>query len=455
MLKKNEIYRAEISGLTSEGSGVCRVDGMAVFVPSSAVGDILDIKIVKVLKKYAFAIIENIVKPSPDRVMPDCEISKKCGGCILRHISYEAELRFKKQRVIDAVTRIGGIDASLVREIVPSDCINNYRNKAQLPIAYDSDGKVTVGFYAQRSHRVVPIKNCNLQSDVFEPIIESFLEFANKYNIIPYDEKSHSGLLRHLYLRHAMATGEIMVCIVINGTKIPYENELCELLLKASGKIKTVVINENKEKTNVITGKNCRAIYGEGYITDELCGLLFRISPLSFYQVNRAQAEKLYTAAKQYANLNPNETLVDLYCGTGTIGLTMANGVKQLIGVEIVPQAIEDAKINASINGINNAEFFCGDAADAAGKLAVQGIKPNCVIIDPPRKGCDSDLIETITDRFMPSRVVYISCDPATLARDLKHFEERGYIVQALTPFDMFPRTGHVETVVLMSRKEK
>lgn len=452
MLKKNEIYRAEISGLTAEGNGVCRVDGMAVFVPSSAVGDILDVRIVKVLKNYAFGIIENIIEPSTDRIMPDCELSKKCGGCILRHISYEAELRFKKQRVIDSVTRIGGIDASLVREIVPSDCMNNYRNKAQLPVSYDSDGKVTVGFYAQRSHRVVSIKSCALQSVQFEPIIEAFLEFANKYNIVPYDEKSHSGLLRHLYLRHAMATQEIMVCIVINGTKIPHENELCELLLKSSSQIKTIVINENKEKTNVITGKKCRAIYGEGYITDRLCGLSFRISPLSFYQVNRTQAEKLYTAAKQYANLNQSETLVDLYCGTGTIGLTMANEVKNLIGVEIVPQAIEDAKINASINGINNAEFFCGDAANAAEKLAIQGIKPDCVIIDPPRKGCDSDLIETITDRFMPSRVVYVSCDPATLARDLKQFEGRGYIVQELTPFDMFPRTGHVECVVLLTK---
>lgn len=453
MLNKNQIYQTEITGLTSEGNGVCHIDSMAVFVPNTAVGDILNVRIVKVLKKYAFGIIENIITPSSDRITPDCNISTKCGGCILRHISYEAELKFKHQRVYDAITRIGGIDGSLVGEIVPSDSIIAYRNKAQLPIAYDKNGNITVGFFAQRSHRVIPVDNCLLHSEVFNPIIDCFIDFANKYKLTPYDEKSHSGLLRHLYMRHAMGTDEIMVCIIINGKNFPHEEELCEKLLNVENRIKTIVINKNCDKTNVIMGKECRTIFGTGYITDKLCGLSFRISPLSFYQVNRSQAEKLYTIAKNFAELKSDETLLDLYCGTGTIGLSMANCVKKLYGVEIIPQAIEDAKINAKINGITNAEFFCGDASLAAEKLAKQGIKVDCIIIDPPRKGCDSKLIETITKKFSPSRVVYVSCDPATLARDLKIFNESEYFIKKIIPVDLFPRTGHVETCVLLGRK--
>lgn len=256
-------------------------------------------------------------------------------------------------------------------------------------------------------------------------------------------------------MRHAMETDEIMVCIVINGKKLPHENELCERLIAVENRIKTIVININCDKTNVITGKECRTIFGSGYITDKLCGLSFRISPLSFYQVNRSQAEKLYTIARDFAELKPDETLLDLYCGTGTIGLTMADSVKRLYGVEIIPQAIEDAKINAEINNIKNAEFFCGDASLAAEKLAQQGIKADCIIIDPPRKGCDSTLINTISEKFSPPRVIYISCDPATLARDLKIFNELGYSAFKVIPVDLFPRTGHVETVCLLSRKYK
>lgn len=455
MLNKNEIYKTEITGLTSEGNGVCHIDSMAVFVPNTAVGDILNVRIVKVLKKYAFGIVENIITPSSDRIIPDCPISSKCGGCILRHISYEAELKFKHQRVYDAITRIGGIDGSLVGEIIPSENTTAYRNKAQLPFSYDQDGNITVGFFAQRSHRVIPVEGCLLHSKAFNPIIDRFINFANKYKLTPYDEKSHSGLLRHLYMRHAMGTDEIMVCIVINGNKIPHEDELCEKLIAIESRIKTIVINKNCDKTNVITGKECRTIFGNGYITDKLCGLYFRISPLSFYQVNRSQAEKLYTIAKDFAELKPNETLIDLYCGTGTIGLTMANHVKKLYGVEIIPQAIEDAKINAKINAIKNAEFFCGDASLAAEKLAKQDIKADCIIIDPPRKGCDSALISTITEKFSPSRVVYVSCDPATLSRDLKIFNESGYSVKKIIPVDLFPRTGHVETVCLLTKVQK
>ncbi len=452
MLKKNEIYKTEITGLTAEGNGVCKINSMAVFVPHTAAGDILEVRIVKTLSNYAFGIIEKIITPSKDRISPDCPVSDRCGGCILRHISYDAELVFKRQCVYDAVTRIGGIDGSAVGKIIPSESIISYRNKVQLPITYDSGGNITVGFFARRSHRVIPISGCLLHSKAFDPIIDAFIAFANKYRLSPYDEKTHSGLLRHLYLRHAMGTGEIMVCIVVNGKDIPHSGELIKDLLSASDKIKTIIINENREKTNVITGKVCHTLYGEGYITDTLCGILFRISPLSFYQVNRAQAEKLYNIIREFADLKPHETLLDLYCGTGTIGLTMARFVKKLYGVEIIPEAIEDAKTNARINGVSNAEFFCGDAAAFAEKLAARGVKPDCVIIDPPRKGCDSMLIKTTAERFSPSRVVYVSCNPATLARDLRTFEEYGYEADRIVPVDLFPRTGHVETVVLMSR---
>ncbi len=455
LLNKNEVYKTEITGLTAEGNGVCKIDSMVVFVPHTAVGDILEVRIVKTLKKYAFGIIERIITPSKDRISLDCPLSDKCGGCILRHISYDAELAFKRQCVYDAVTRIGGIDGAIVGEIIPSENIISYRNKVQLPIANDNDGNVTVGFFARRSHRVIPISGCLLHSGAFDPIIDAFIAFANKYKLSPYDEKSHSGLLRHLYLRHAMGTGEIMVCIVINGKDIPHSDDLIKNLLLTNDKIKTIIINENLEKTNVITGRVCHTLYGEGYITDTLCGISFRISPLSFYQVNRIQAEKLYNIAREFADLKPRETLLDLYCGTGTIGLTMARYVKKLYGVEIIPEAIEDAKINAKVNGIKNADFFCGDAAAAAEKLSIRRVKPDCVIIDPPRKGCDSILIKTISEHFSPSRVVYVSCNPATLARDLRIFGELGYEVKRIVPVDLFPRTGHVECVVLMSRVDR
>lgn len=450
-LKKNEIYTAEIIDYTTEGSGICRIDGMAVFVPNAAVGDKANIKILKSAKKYAFGKIEKILSPSPDRQCPDCDIFTKCGGCTFRHISYEAELKFKQKRVYDALTRIGGIDGKIIQEIVGSPSSDHYRNKAQLPLTVDKDGMIRVGFFAPRSHRVIPLDRCALQSETFNKAIGIFLKWANEQKISVYDENSHSGILRHLYLRHAKKTDELMICIVANAKKLKNEVTLVKLLCCELDNLKTVVLNTNTEKTNVITGKLCRSLYGDGYITDELCGLKFRISPLSFYQVNRDQAEVLYGTAAEFAGLKPHETLLDMYCGTGTIGLSMANKVKKLIGVEIIPQAIEDAKKNAERNGINNAEFICSDAASAAAELKEQGIHPDCIILDPPRKGCSSDLISTVSD-MSPSRIVYVSCDPATLARDLKLFEENGYTAKKALPVDMFPRTGHVETVVLMSR---
>ncbi len=450
-LKKNEIYKAEIVDYTTEGSGVCKINGIAVFVPSAAVGDQADIQILKAAKNYAFGKIRTLHCPSPYRTAPDCEVFPQCGGCTMRHIRYEAELAFKQKRVVDALTRIGGIDPHLVSPILPADSPEHYRNKAQLPITLDSEGKVRVGFFAPRSHRVIPLNDCRLQSSAFASAIRHFLQWANQNHIPPYDETTHTGILRHLYLRYAEQTDELMVCIVANARQLRKENQLVQFLSDNLPNLKTIVLNINTDKTNVITGKICRTLYGDGYITDVLCGKQFRISPLSFYQVNRSQAEKLYHQAMELADLKLHETLLDMYCGTGTIGLTMADKVKRLIGVEIVPQAVEDARSNASANHIDNAEFICGDATQAADNLQKRHLQPDCIVLDPPRKGCESSLIDTIV-QMSPSRVVYVSCDPATLARDIKLFSDKGYLLQKAVPVDLFPRTTHVECVVLMTK---
>lgn len=450
-LKKNDIYEAEIIDYTAEGSGVCKINNIAVFVPNTAVGDMCEVRIVKTGKKFAYGRLERIIRPSADRIEPDCVIFNKCGGCTFRHISYEAELRFKQKRVTDALTRIGGVSGDIVMPIVGAECADGYRNKAQLPVTKDSTGRIRVGFFAPRSHRVIPLDECALQSPVFNKAAGIFVEWANSESNTVYDEISHSGAIRHLYLRHAKKTDELMVCIVANSDRLNGEEKLVNMLREGLENLKTVVLNINKEKTNVITGKESRVLYGDGYITDELCGLRFRISPLSFYQVNRDQAERLYGIAAEQASLKKGERLLDMYCGTGTIGLSMADRAGALTGVEIIPQAIEDAKKNAERNGIENAEFICGDAAKAAAQLKARGETADCIIVDPPRKGCDSALIGTI-EEISPKRVVYVSCDPATLARDIKLFEEKGYKAEKAIPVDMFPRTVHVETVVLMSR---
>lgn len=452
-LKKNEIYTSEIIDYTSEGSGICKINNIAVFVPNAAVGDKAEIKILKTAKNYAFGKIEKLISESENRCPPDCDIFEKCGGCTFRHIDYLAELKFKQKRVYDTLTRIGGIDGNIIEDIVGADNINNYRNKAQLPITIDKNGKICVGFFAARSHRVIPLKNCLLQSKIFDKAIKIFLEWANSENIPVYNEKTHSGILRHLYLRYASKTDELMVCLIINANEIKNEKRLVKMLSENLQNLKSVIINTNTEKTNVITGKKCRTIYGNGYITDELCGMKFRISPLSFYQVNRDQAEKLYMIAAEYANLKKHETLVDMYCGTGTIGLTMAKYVKSLIGAEIIFQAVEDANKNAAVNNIENVKFICADAAYAAKSLEDLKIKPDCMILDPPRKGCSEEFIDIVSG-ISPKRVVYVSCDPATLARDIKIFSKKGYTVQKAVPVDLFPRTPHVECVVLMTKSD-
>ena len=450
-IKKNDRINLKIESCSSNGSGVGRYEGMAIFVPATAVGDEITAHILKVKKSYAFAKVENVISPSPDRIEPQCSVYLKCGGCVFSHMTYEAESAIKANHVAECFKRIGGLSPEFEPIIsAESDC--RYRNKAQYPVASEN-GEIRMGFYSPHSHRVVHCPDCLLQPAEFEGILGVFAEYIKKNGVSVYDETNHRGLLRHIYIRKGSASGEIMVCAVINGKKLPDEPALVEALLEKEKSIASIIVNSNTKDTNVILGTECRTLWGSDSITDILCGLKFRISPLSFYQVNRNQAEKLYNKAAEYAALTGNETVLDLYCGAGTIGLSMAQKAKEIIGVEIVPEAIEDAKINMQLNGIENARFICGDAAEAAQVLENEGIKPDVIILDPPRKGCSPEMLETAA-RMQPDRIVYVSCDPATLARDCGIFVTLGYKAEKVTPVDMFPRTGHVETVVQLSQRK-
>ena len=446
-MKKNDELILDITDTTAEGSGVGKYEGMAIFVPLTAVGDKVKTKILKVKKTYAYGKAMEILEPSPDRIEPDCPVFNKCGGCVYRHINYEAECKLKSNKVYEVIKRIGGVDMK-PESILFEENTEHYRNKAQYPVSEEG----LAGFYAFHSHRIIPCNNCLLQPEIFAEIVKNAEDWIKKYNISIYDETKHKGLLRHIYIRRAEVTGEIMFTAVINGEFLPFAKELTEKLKVLCGEnLKSVQININKENTNVILGNECKVIYGEAYITDVLCGVKVRLSPLSFYQVNRKMAERLYQKAAEYAQPK-NKTVLDLYCGAGTIGLSMAKIAKNIIGVEIVPEAIEDAKFNAELNVIKNTRFICADAAKASEQLAKEGIQADVVIVDPPRKGCTPELIDTISSKFSPERVVYVSCDPATLARDIKIFTEQGYELKEYTPADLFPRTAHVETVALLCR---
>ena len=446
-MNKNDIIKLEITAVSSEGSGIGRYENKAVFVPQTAIGDKINAKILKDKKNLAFGKIEEILSPSSDRIEPDCQVFKSCGGCVWRHINYEAESKIKENKVYEAMRRIGGIDTPPM-PIIKAESTERYRNKAQFPLT--SDG--SVGFYANHSHRVIPADDCALQPAVFSKLSAAFKKWVQKFNVSVYSEENKSGLLRHFYLRIAEATEEIMVVLVINGSSVPEGDFLIELLKSASDdNLKSVMLNINTKDTNVILGEKNILLYGKEYIEDILCGVKVRISPLSFYQVNRQMTEKLYGKAQEYAKPQ-GKYILDLYCGAGTIGLSMAKKAKHIIGVEIIPDAVKDAKINAKENGIENAEFICGDAAAAARDLRTRNIKPDAVILDPPRKGCDSELLSTVAKDFAPERIVYVSCDPATLARDSKILTELGYTLKEYTPVDLFPRTSHVETVALFLR---
>lgn len=453
LVQKNEIVEIEITGMTAQGAGVGHYQGMAVFTPLTAPGDVARVRVVKAAKNYAYGRLEELVSPSADRMEPDCPCFAQCGGCCYRHITYEAELGIKAARVQDALTRIGGFRSLPVRPILGADSRDGYRNKALLPLGTKKDGSLSMGFYAVNSHRIVDCEECRLQPEEFNRAMAAFRQWAAAYGDPVYDEATHSGRMRRLYLRKGEMTGQILACVVVNGNGLHHETELVQALKQAVPGLASVVINSNRERTNVALGQKCRTIYGMDTIEDTLCGLRFKLSPLSFYQVNRTQAERLYEVAARYAGLTGQELLLDLYCGAGTIGLSMAGMARRLLGVEIVPQAVENARENARLNGIENAEFFCGDAGEAARMLAERGERPDVIVLDPPRKGCSPDLVRTVAE-FGPKRIVYVSCDPATLARDLKLFAELGYPPVEAAPVDMFPGTAHVETVVLLSKGE-
>ncbi len=452
MIIKNQEYTVHIIGMTNEGNGVGKIDGFTVFVPLTTVGDKVRVKIVKVCSNYCYARLEEILESSSDRIPVDCTAFSQCGGCVYRHISYESELRLKQQQVQDAFERIGGISTDYL-PICGSEKISGYRNKSQYPLAVDIEGKPYAGFYAMRSHRIVPCERCLLLPDQFESIKRKILDFIAENDISIYDEKTGKGLIRHIYLRHAEKTGEIMVVLVCTRKRLPHADRLIEIL-SSDPNIAYIVINVNEKNTNVILGESCFVLYGKEQICDVLCSNKINISPLSFYQVNRNQAEKLYEIAKDFAGLTGSEILVDLYCGAGTIGLSMAKQVKQLIGVEIIPQAIENAKENAAQNGISNAEFICADAAKATQMLLWRQLSPDVVVVDPPRKGCGESVVRDIVV-MKPKKVVMISCNPATAARDCAMFQEQGYCCVKVQPVDLFPRTAHVECVCLLETAER
>ena len=449
---KNQSIPLKILSLSSDGNGVGKFDGEAVFVPFSAPGDELLVKIVKPCAGYAFGIIESVLKSADCREVADCALFGKCGGCALRHIRYAQELREKQNFVRDAMLRLGKLDVPIA-EILPSPVLERYRNKVQLPVFTDVDGKVKTGFFAGRSHRVIPCDDCLLQPEIFTRIAAFICDLCTQYHITTYNELRGTGFLRHIYLRHALKTNKVMVCLVANGKTLPHKAEIVQALTAEFSEISTIVLNINTKITNVITGEQCVNLYGTGLLEDTLCDVPVSLSPLSFYQVNTLGAEQLYAVAGVLADVKAHETLLDLYCGAGTIGLSMAKSCKALIGVEIVPDAIKSAEHNALKMGITHARFLAMDAAAAAKQLLSEGLKPDVVIFDPPRKGSDEVTLSAVVD-MAPSRIVMVSCNAATAARDCRFLCEHGYTVSAVQPVDLFPRTKHVETVVLMSRVE-
>ena len=448
-LKKNDIIPLEITDITNEGNGVGRYNGIAVFVPSTAVGDVIECRIVKVKSSFCYGKAESFTVRSSQRIEPDCPVSKYCGGCSFRHMSYEEECRVKDGFIRASFERIGKLAPEYLPFIGCKD-IDLYRNKAQYPVA-ESDGKAVCGFYAKRSHRVVEFTGCRLQPEVFSEIVDKIINYVNKFHIKAYDEVKLTGLLRHIYLRRGAHSGEIMVCLVVTSIKKAAVFEgLVPVLLSSFSDIKTVLLNENPKNTNVILGDKMKYLYGDGNITDTMCGNMVSISPLSFYQVNTCQAELLYSKAGELAELSQNMTLLDLYCGAGTIGLSMARQVKKLVGVEIVQPAIDNAVANAKANGIDNAEFICGDAGKVAGLLYERGERPDVIIADPARRGCDRESLEYMA-KMSPDRIIMISCNHTTAARDCAILEELGFSCDKVMGVDLFPRTTHVETVCLLS----
>ncbi len=455
-LQKNQILTLRIERLSSDGSGVAHSpDGETVFVPGAAPGDEADVRIVKDCKRYAFGILDHLRTPSPDRIPVDCAVAGPCGGCSLRHLDYTAELRAKQENVTDAFRRIGGLDVPVL-DICPSPEVDRYRNKVQFPVGMDKNGAPCIGFYAGRTHRIVPCPDCKLQPGVLNDIGNALCRFFAENGIQPYNEETGRGLVRHIFLRRGAHSGQIMVCLVCTRPNFPHADALCTRLREQFADIATILLNVNSKNTNVILGTETHTLYGPGYIEDTLCGVPVQLGPLSFYQVNTLAAERLYGIAAQYAQLTPDDLLLDLYCGMGTIGLSMVDHCRELVGVEIVPEAIESAKANAARMGDAVAAkscFFCADAGQAATRLAAEGLHPDVVMLDPPRKGCDEPTLSAVV-RMAPRRVVYVSCNPATAARDAAWLENNGYHAEKVQPVDLFPRTKHCECVIALSKGE-
>ena len=464
-MQKNDLVTVAIEDIGVGGEGIGKVDGYTLFIKDAIIGDVVEAKIVKAKKNYGYARLMNIVTPSENRVeKPACPMARRCGGCQIQEMKYGAQLAFKEGKVRGNLERIGEVPTELLdkvmQPIVGMEEPFHYRNKAQFPIGTDKEGHIITGFYAGRTHSIIPNTDCALGVAVNQKILEIILHFMENNHISAYDEEKHKGLVRHVLIRYGFKTDEIMVCLVINGEKLPHAEKLVDKLCKISG-MTSITISVNKVKTNVIMGNEIKLLWGQTYITDYIGNVKYQISPLSFYQVNPVQTEKLYGLALDYADLNGNETVWDLYCGIGTISLFLAQNAKQVYGVEIVPQAIDDARNNAKINDITNAEFYVGKAEEVlpgyyreyqeshGGETAHADV----IVVDPPRKGCEESLLQTIVD-MQPEKVVYVSCDSATLARDVKFLRESGYELKKITPVDQFPNTVHVETVVLLSHKK-
>ena len=444
-LAKNQEHTVTIEGYGEGGMGVARINGCVVFVHGALRGEKCRVLILKTLKNAAFAKAVEILEPSDARIAPDCPYFPRCGGCTFRHMRYEEELRLKKQRVQDNLSRIGGSGAA-VEEILGAQDTLRYRNKAQYPVSADG----AVGFYRARTHEVIECRHCLLVRPEAEAAAEALRGYMQACRVTGYDERTGRGLIRHLYVR-SNAAGESLICVLVNGGGLPEEEKLVALLRAACPECVGIVLGTNTKKGNVILGDRYRTLWGEAWIEDTLCGRVFRLSVPSFYQVNRAQAERLYQKAIEFAALTGKETVLDLYCGAGTITLAMAGHAGRVLGAEIVPEAVADAQGNAARSGVQNAEFFCGDASDVAKKLAQEKLRPDVITVDPPRKGLAADVVESIA-AMQPERVVYVSCDSATLARDVKRFADLGYIAKRACAVDMFPRADHTETVCLLSK---
>ena len=453
MLSKDKMYVVDIVDIGQGGVGIGKFEGFTVFVDGGLVKDKIKVKITKSKKNYAVGEIVEILEPSPYRVERKCSKElKECGGCQIQELDYKEQLNLKTNEVKQVISRIGKLDDVVIHNALGMEEPFRYRNKAQFPIQ-KVDGVPVIGFYKKKSHDIIPTDQCIIQHDVNDKIIKIIKTYIRAYKVSVYDEKTHTGVLRHLVTKVGFTTKEVMVVLVANGRKLPYLNELASVLKENIPGFKTLVVNVNREKTNVILGNENRIIYGDGKINDNIGDLVFEISPLSFFQVNPVQTEVLYNKALEYANLGENDTVFDIYCGIGTISLFLAQKAKKVYGIEIVEEAIKDAKKNAKINNLDNVEFYVGKAEEVVPKMYKQGKRANVVVVDPPRKGCDEKVLDTIIS-MQPDRVVYVSCNPSTLARDLNYLDERGYTCLEVQPVDMFPHSVHIENVALIVKKQ-